>query len=98
MSAAPRAPADGSSSARVSLRFALLATVVVATGLGTAELAGWQVVFTIFSTAAFALDALAIAAQALIGKALGAGDEHVVRHVLGRTVAWGAGSVSSSAV
>lgn len=74
----------------VSLRIALLATVAVATGLGTAELAGWQVAFTIFSTAAFALDALAIAAQALIGKGLGAGDERFVRRVLGRTVAWGA--------
>jgi putative MATE family efflux protein len=74
----------------VSLRVALLATVGVATGLGTDELAGWQVAFTIFSTAAFALDALAIAAQALIGKGLGAGDEPFVRHVLGRTLAWGA--------
>jgi len=74
----------------VSLRVALLATVFVATGLGTAELAGWQVAFTIFSTAAFALDALAIAAQALIGRGLGAGDEPFVRRVLGRTVAWGA--------
>ena len=58
----------------VSLRAALLATVAVATALGTDELAGWQIAFTIFSTAAFALDALAIAAQALIGKGLGAGD------------------------
>jgi putative MATE family efflux protein len=74
----------------LSLRFALLATVAVATGLGTDELAGWQVAFTIFSTAAFALDALAIAAQALVGRGLGAGDEHFVRRVLGRTVAWGA--------
>lgn len=74
----------------VSLRFALLATVAVATGLGTDELAGWQVAFTIFSTAAFALDALAIAAQALIGKGLGADDTVMVRRVLGRTVAWGA--------
>ena len=74
----------------VSLRAALLATVAVATGLGTDELAGWQVAFTIFSTAAFALDALAIAAQALIGKGLGADDEPFVRRVLGRTVAWGA--------
>jgi putative MATE family efflux protein len=73
----------------VSLRIALLATVAVAAALGTVELAGWQVAFTIFSTAAFALDALAIAAQALIGKGLGAGDESLVRHVLGRTVAWG---------
>lgn len=73
----------------VSLRAALLATVGMATALGTEELAGWQVAFTIFSTAAFALDALAIAAQALIGKSLGAGDERAVRKVLQRTVAWG---------
>ncbi|GAA5036765.1 MATE family efflux transporter [Microbacterium fluvii] len=74
----------------VSLRAALLATVAVATLLDTDELAGWQVAFTIFSTAAFALDALAIAAQALIGRGLGAADETFVRRVLGRTVAWGA--------
>lgn len=74
----------------VSLRLALLITVGVATGIGTEELAGWQVVFTIFSAAAFALDALAIAAQALIGKGIGAGDEAGVRRVLARTVAWGA--------
>ena len=74
----------------LSLRIALLATVGVATGLGTGELAGWQVVFTIFSATAFALDALAIAAQALVGKGLGAGDPPFVRRVLGRTVAWGA--------
>jgi putative MATE family efflux protein len=74
----------------VSLRAALLVTVAVATGIGTEELAGWQIVFTIFSAAAFALDALAIAAQALIGKELGAGDEQQVKRVLGRTVAWGA--------
>ncbi len=74
----------------VSLRVALLATVGVATGIGTDELAGWQIVFTIFSAAAFALDALAIAAQALIGKELGAGDEQQVHRVLARTVAWGA--------
>ncbi len=73
----------------LSLRAALLATVFVATALGTEELAGWQVAFTIFSTAAFALDALAIAAQALIGKGLGAGDTHEVQRTLGRTVAWG---------
>ena len=74
----------------VSLRIAFLATVYVATGIGTDELAGWQVAFTIFSTAAFALDALAIAAQALVGRGLGADDEPFVRRVLGRTVAWGA--------
>ena len=73
----------------VSLRAALLATVAVATSFGVSELAGWQVVFTIFTTAAFALDALAIAAQALIGKGLGAGDTGFVGRVLQRTLAWG---------
>lgn len=73
----------------LSLRAALLATVFVATTLGTDELAGWQIAFTIFSTAAFALDALAIAAQALIGKGLGAGETGEVQRTLARTVAWG---------
>jgi len=73
----------------VSLRAAFLATVAVATNLGSAELAGWQIAFTIFSTAAFALDALAIAAQALIGRALGAADTGTVGRVLTRTSAWG---------
>lgn len=74
----------------VGLRVGLLVTVGVATALGTAELAGWQIVFTISTTAAFALDALAIAAQAMIGKALGEGDERAVRGVTARTLAWGA--------
>lgn len=74
----------------LSLRAALLGTVGVASVLGTDELAGWQVAFTMFSTAAFALDALAIAAQALVGKGLGAGDTGEVQRVLTRTVAWGA--------
>lgn len=73
----------------LSLRATLLATVAVATGQGAEELAGWQVVFTMFSAAAFALDALAIAAQALVGKGLGAGDEAAVHRVLRRTTAWG---------
>ncbi len=75
----------------VSLRIALLATVAVATGIGTAELAGWHVVFTLFSAAAFALDALAIAAQALIGKYLGASNAAEARRVLARVLTWGAG-------
>ncbi len=74
----------------ISLRIALLATVGVASTLGEPELAGWQIVFTIFTLMAFVLDALAIAAQALIGKELGAGGVAEVRWVLRRTLAWGA--------
>ncbi len=73
----------------VSLRIALLTTIGVVTAFGPSELAGWQIVFTLFSTTAFALDALGIAAQALIGKGLGAGSARDVRLVLRRTTVWG---------
>lgn len=74
-----------------SLRAALVLATVVATGIGTAELAGFHVVLTVFSTLAFALDALAIAAQALVGRGLGAGDVDFVRAVLRRCLWWGVG-------
>ncbi|WP_369411211.1 MATE family efflux transporter [Leucobacter edaphi] len=73
----------------VGLRAALLVTVFAATSHGTAATAGYQIVFTLFSTAAFALDALAIAAQALVGDALGAGDAARTRIIVRRTVLWG---------
>ena len=76
----------------VSLRAAMLIAVFVATDLGTDELAGFQLVMTLFATLAFALDALAIAAQALVGKGLGAGDVGGVRAVLVRCLQWGVGS------
>jgi putative MATE family efflux protein len=72
-----------------SLRAGILLAVFVATRLGSSELAAFQVAMTIFSTLAFALDALAIAAQALIGQGLGAGDRERVRAVLRRCLRWG---------
>jgi putative MATE family efflux protein len=74
-----------------ALRAALVIATIVATGIGTAELAGFHVVLTVFSTLAFALDALAIAAQALVGKGLGASDVAFVRAVLRRCLVWGVG-------
>lgn len=58
----------------LSLRAAIVATVWAATALGPVPLAAHQVAFTLWSFAAFALDALAVAAQALIGTALGQAD------------------------
>ena len=55
----------------LSLRVAILATVWAATALGEVPLAAHQVVNALWTFAAFALDALAVAAQALIGTALG---------------------------
>ncbi|MBE6474559.1 MAG: MATE family efflux transporter [Actinomyces ruminicola] len=81
----------------VSLRAAILATVWAATALGATALAAHQVVNSLWNFTAFALDALAIAAQALVGTALGraesVGAEHVggptVDAVLRRCLAWG---------
>jgi putative MATE family efflux protein len=76
----------------LSLRLALLLTVVVATSLGPVPLAAHQVVGAVWGLAAFALDALAIAAQALVGHALGASDVRLVRALLRRTLQWGVGA------
>ncbi|MBI9114819.1 MATE family efflux transporter [Sanguibacter suaedae] len=76
----------------VSLRLAILLTVFVATGLGATALAGHQVVNSVWNLAAFALDALAIAAQALVGHRLGSGDVVTTRAVLRRTLQWGVGA------
>lgn len=75
-----------------SLRAAMLLAVFAATRLGPDELAAFQVTMTVFATLAFALDALAIAAQALVGKGLGAARLDDVREVLRRCVQWGLGS------
>lgn len=74
-----------------SLRAAILLTVVAATGLGPTTLAAHQLVFTLFSTLAFALDALAIAAQALIGAELGASHPAEARRLTSLLSRWGVG-------
>lgn len=76
----------------LSLRAALLLAAWVAAGLGTVSLAGHQVVMAVWGLIAFALDALAIAAQALVGRSLGAGDVGGTRTVLRRTLQWGTGA------
>lgn len=75
-----------------SLRAAILLAVAVATSLGAEELGAFQVAMTLFSTVAFALDAVAIAAQALLGRLLGEGDHERARAVTKRCVTWGIGA------
>lgn len=75
----------------LSLRIAILATVFVVTGQGAVNLAAHQLAMTIFSFLAFALDALAIAAQALIGKELGASNPVRARQLTRTMIRWGAG-------
>ncbi|WP_273652905.1 MATE family efflux transporter [Cellulomonas fimi] len=76
----------------LTLRAAILLTVWVATALGATALAAHQVVNAVWGLAAFALDALAIAAQALVGHALGAADVPRTRALLRRTLQWGVGA------
>ena len=72
-----------------SLRLAILLTVNVAASLGSVALAAHQVVNGLWGLSAFALDALAIAGQALIGHGLGTGDVERVRAMLRRSLQWG---------
>jgi len=75
----------------LSLRIAILATVLVATTQGPVNLAAHQLAMTVFTFLAFALDALAIAAQALIGKELGASRPAAARELTRTMVRWGLG-------
>ncbi len=76
----------------LTLRAALLVTTfAVATGTTqqTVEVATHQLAMTIWGFLAFVLDAIAIAAQALTGRALGAGDVEGTRRLTARMVRWG---------
>ncbi|WP_245627293.1 MATE family efflux transporter [Kribbia dieselivorans] len=73
----------------LALRAILLVTVWAAASMGDAPLAAYQVTATIWTFLTFALDALAIAAQALTGKALGAGDAAAARSATDLMLRWG---------
>ncbi len=73
----------------LALRAVLLVTTWVAAGLGDVPLAAYQVTATIWTFLAFALDALAIAAQAITGRALGAGEVDRTREATSLVVRWG---------
>jgi len=75
----------------LTLRAALLVTTYGATHTGgDADLAAHQLAMTVWIFLAFALDAIAIAAQALTGRSLGAGDVSGTRALTRRMVQWGA--------
>ncbi|MFD5425367.1 MATE family efflux transporter [Streptomyces sp. NPDC127084] len=73
----------------LSLRAVLLIATAVAARLGDTEIAGHQIIISLWSLMAFALDAIAIAGQAIIGRYLGAGDPEGARQVCRRMVLWG---------
>lgn len=74
----------------VTLRASLLLATAVAASLGDVPLAAHQVALTLVTLLAFALDAIAIAGQALTGQSLGAGDAVRTRQLTARMMGWGA--------
>ena len=75
----------------IGLRVYLLAAVWASGRLGTVELAANTIASNLWFTLALALDALAIAAQALVGHELGAGRTDATRRVVARMNRWGLG-------
>ncbi|MFI9050568.1 MATE family efflux transporter [Streptomyces sp. NPDC053427] len=76
----------------LSLRAVLMIATAVAARLGDAEIAAHQIVLTLWQLLAFALDAIAIAGQAIIGRYLGAGDRDGAKAACRRMVQWGIAS------
>lgn len=75
----------------VALRAVFVLAIVVAARLGDRELAAYYVTFTIWYLLALAMDALAIAGQALLGRHLGAGSVDIARAVTRQMMRWGVG-------
>ncbi|MFI8234520.1 MATE family efflux transporter [Streptomyces sp. NPDC085900] len=73
----------------LSLRAILMIATAVAARLGDADIAAHQIVLSLWSLLAFALDAIAIAGQAIIGRYLGADDAVGARQACRRMVEWG---------
>lgn len=73
----------------LALRAIILLTVATAAAFGDVPLAAYQVTTTIWSLLVFALDALAIAGQALTGAQLGSGDAAGARAATALMVRWG---------
>ncbi|MFD7991706.1 MATE family efflux transporter [Streptomyces mexicanus] len=73
----------------LSLRAILMIATAVAARLGDADIAAHQIILSLWSLLAFALDAIAIAGQAIIGRCLGAEDAEGARAACRRMVQWG---------
>jgi putative MATE family efflux protein len=74
------------------LQLSFLVAAGVAARAGTAQLGAHQIALQLFFFLALVLDAYAIAAQTLVGHALGAGRPEEARATAGRVVRWGLGT------
>ncbi len=82
----------------VLLRVAVIAMTFVATSQGDVALASHQIAWTLWFLLAMTPEAFAIAGQAMVGHALGAGTPDGARLVARRAVVWGLGTGLAMAV
>lgn len=82
----------------VLLRISLLVMTFVAAAQGDAALASHQIAFTLWYVLSMAPEAFAIASQALVGHALGAGEPDTATAKSRRALVWGFGSGLAMAV
>ena len=75
----------------LSLGGTFLVGTSVAARIGTAPVAAHQVAFLVWMMLSLTMDGLAIAAQAMVGTALGAGDGDGARRIGRRTIVWSVG-------
>ena len=74
----------------LALQAVLVITTAVAARQGDDAIAAHQIAYRLWSLLALALDAIAIAAQAITGRCLGAGDVAGARAATNRMIGWGA--------
>jgi putative MATE family efflux protein len=72
-----------------ALRAALVVATAVAARMGSVDVAAHVIAFEIWNFLALGLDAIAIAGQAMVGRALGAGDGPGARDAGRRMIEWG---------
>jgi putative MATE family efflux protein len=73
----------------LTLQAVLVSAAGVAARIGTVSVAAYQIAFGIWILLAYALDAIAIAGQAIVGRYLGAADIDGTRAASRRMVEWG---------
>jgi putative MATE family efflux protein len=74
----------------LALQAVLLVTTAIAARQSDAAIAAHQIAFRLWTLLALALDAIAIAGQAITGRCLGAGDAAAARAATNRMIGWGA--------
>ncbi|HUY50247.1 MAG TPA: MATE family efflux transporter [Streptosporangiaceae bacterium] len=74
----------------LALQAVLIVVTAIAARQGNAAIAAHQIAFRAWTLLAYALDAIAIAGQAITGRYLGAGDVAGARAATNRMIGWGA--------